>query len=180
MRLISEFGFRFFAAAGLAVALVLPASPVAAEGAHEHGVASLDVVLDESRLVISLDSPLDNLLGFEHAPRNEKQRSAVKKMEATLQAADLFGFDAAAGCAPGKVEIVHPFAAGQPAQKGGHDHADAEVSWAFTCATPAALKSVEVRLFDRFSHLKTLRVQFAGPRGQTSATLSRAKRRLSW
>lgn len=179
MGLVCEFRFRFVATVGLAVALLVPATRVAAEGAHEHGVASLDVVLDGNSLLISLDSPLDNLLGFEHAPRNEKQRAAVKKMEATLQAAGLFGLDPAAACAPGKVELVHPFAAGKAADA-GHGHADAEVSWAFRCAAPAALKSIEVGLFDRFSHLKTLRVQFAGPRGQTSATLSRNKRRLSW
>lgn len=175
--------------AGLASALFLllavqaPAS--LAEGAHQHGVARLDVVLDGKQLVISLESPLDNLLGFEHVPRNDRQRAAVKKMEAALQAADAFQPDVAAACTLRHVSVDHPFqdAAAKgaaAADQGKAQHNDADVSWTYECAKPDALKQIAVGLFDRFPQLAKLKAQVAGPRGQTARTLTRRQKSLAW
>ena len=65
----------------LAWAAVTGGSAMAHEpGAHVHGVATLQVTQDQDTLSIDLDSPLDNLLGFEHAPRTDKQKQAVQQM----------------------------------------------------------------------------------------------------
>ena len=40
-------------------------------GAHEHGVAKLNVVLDDNTLELELDSPAMNLVGFEHAASSD-------------------------------------------------------------------------------------------------------------
>jgi len=67
-----------------------------ADSAHEHGSARLDVAVDGDRLHIALQSPLDNLVGFEHAPRNERQRTALaKSFEDGEFAAEIAEFDAA-------------------------------------------------------------------------------------
>ena len=42
----------------------------AADTAHEHGALKLDVAIDGQLLLISMEAPLDNLLGFERAPRS--------------------------------------------------------------------------------------------------------------
>lgn len=39
--------------------------------AHQHGVARLDIAVDAGRISLQRDSPLDKLLGFERAPRND-------------------------------------------------------------------------------------------------------------
>ena len=86
------------AAAALAL-LLAPAALLRAGEAHRHGVARLDVAVDGTRVSLALDTPLDNLLGFEHAPRNAAERRAADAAVATLrQAAALFRFDIAAGC----------------------------------------------------------------------------------
>lgn len=174
----------------LGLALALPA-PAAELGAHQHGVARLDVVVDGPTLLISLDSPLANLLGFEHAPRNERDRSALGKMEADLRAAGGFQPNSEAGCQLVEVKVEHPFQAaantsaaptkGQPpGGKPAAGHTDAEVSWIFRCATPAALHQLDVALFERFAGLASLQVQLAGPRGQSASVLNRRQRRLVW
>lgn len=177
-----------YLSAGLASAVLLTLAmqaPVSlAEGAHQHGVARLDVVLDGQQLVIALESPLANLLGFEHAPRNDRQRAAVKKMEAALQAADAFQPDVAAACALTHVSVEHPFkdaaAKGAAADQGKAQHNDADVSWTFACARPEALKRIAVGLFARFPQLATLKAQLAGPRGQSARTLTRRQQSLAW
>lgn len=58
----------------LATSLLLATSAGAAagehreHGAHEHGVAQLNLVLEGEKLLIELASPGVNIVGFEHAP----------------------------------------------------------------------------------------------------------------
>ena len=58
---------------------------------------------------INLNSPLDNLLGFERAPRNEKERQTVRTVASKLHQADnLFIFTPAAQCRLGAVRLESP------------------------------------------------------------------------
>lgn len=150
----------------------------AAAPAHEHGVAHLDIVIEGSKLLIHLDSPLDNLAGFEHAPRNDQQRSTLRKMEAALrEGAALFKPDAAAACLLTDVRIAAPFADGRQA-KGGH--ADLEADWTFSCAKPEALQKMEVHLAELFLRIHRLKVTMATPKGQSSTVLSRSARSITF
>jgi len=151
-----------------------------ADSAHEHGSARLDVAVDGNRLHIALQSPLDNLVGFEHAPRNERQRRALAQMDATLRDAQrLFKPDPAARCRADHVEVEHPYAAGGTAGAGAPAHADAQARWTFLCEAPQSLRRLDVQLFDAFRGLRRLKVQTATPRGQGGATLMPARRALA-
>jgi Protein of unknown function (DUF2796) len=190
---------------GIIVSLIMILSlfspDVEAQQAHEHGVATLNVVLDGKKLVVQLESPLDNLVGFEHAPRNDKQRAALAKMEENLQAGDRwFKPAAAAGCTLRDVKVEHPYrtrsAAGGPpsaesgkgqkpdgkgkAAKSEEQHAEVRAAYELDCAKPEALDRMEVLLFDAFPNMKRLKAQMATPRGQSSATLIARKRTLSF
>jgi hypothetical protein len=95
--------------AGLAAALWAAASVVWAAKAHEHGVARLDIGVEAGRITLSLEVPLDGLVGFERAPRTDAERAAVAAALARLQEADkLVRIDGAAGCGAGKVDLVAP------------------------------------------------------------------------
>jgi len=166
------------------VALATTLSPMAlAEPPHEHGTATLDVVLDGNRLLLDFESPLDNLVGFEHAPRSDKERAALKTMEISLRATErLLVPSAAAECRAAAAKVEQPFAgdaAGTGAKKESHGHSEAHVVWEFACKRPDKLAGVDVLLFDVFPGMKKINVQTASPRGQASATLTRARRKLS-
>ncbi|AHE99681.1 DUF2796 domain-containing protein [Thioalkalivibrio paradoxus] len=82
-------------------------------GAHVHGVAELNVVLDGALLAIELHSPAYNLVGFEHPPRTEADRRALREARAILESPErLFPLAAAAGCKPGAVRVDSPLFAG--------------------------------------------------------------------
>jgi hypothetical protein len=50
--------------------LAFAAAPAWSAGkAHEHGALKLDVAIEGNKLTIAMEAPLDNLLGFERAPR---------------------------------------------------------------------------------------------------------------
>src|SRR5258706_3942509 len=78
----------------------------AAGHAHAHGVARLDIAVEGSSLTVQLQSPLDNLLGFERAPRTDAERRQADAVVARLgAAAAMFSIDPAAQCKPPRVEL---------------------------------------------------------------------------
>lgn len=78
-------------------------------GAHVHGLADLEIAIDGETVQVNLITPLNNLVGFEHAPGNEKQRQAVKSMASKLHQADnLFILTPAAQCRLMSVKLESP------------------------------------------------------------------------
>ena len=88
-------------------------------GSHVHGAANLAIALDGSSLTIELESPYYNLVGFEHAPKTEEQKSSLKLAEAALSdAGSIFRFNEDAGCKPDSAKSIKLMASS------GHDHDD--------------------------------------------------------
>jgi hypothetical protein len=94
----SRFSEKAMLAASMAITFAVPVL-AQSSGAHIHGQAVLEIAVDGETVQLNLYSPLDNLLGFEHAPRIEEERRAVRAMAAKLhQAGSLFVFTPSAGC----------------------------------------------------------------------------------
>jgi Protein of unknown function (DUF2796) len=151
-----------------------------ARGPHEHGVARLDVAVEPARVVVELQTPLDNLIGFERAPRNEaetaKAEAAIKKLR---DGAELFRIDGKAGCTLDKVVLSAPqLGLGGSAPAAAGDHADLEGSFEFKCSAGAKASFLEVGLFEAFSGFKRIDLQVITPRGQLKATLRRPASRV--
>lgn len=150
--------------------------------AHEHGVLKLDVAIDGNKLSIEMEAPLDNLLGFERAPRTDAERKAATDVLARLRSPDkgtpLFVPDAAAQCTLGKAEVEAPVLepGAKPAAK--DEHADLDASYEFTCAKPDELRTLEIGLFDAYKRTQRIDVQVAGPKGQAKVTLKRPARKV--
>jgi hypothetical protein len=80
-----------------------------AQHAHEHGIADLRVAVDGGTLLIEFDSPLANLVGFEHAPRTEEQHRALAALKKQLSSPEaLVVLPAAAGCKLVETELEIP------------------------------------------------------------------------
>lgn len=170
------------AATSLVFAFFFSSSPAHAHGqAHAHGRATLDVAVEAQALSIQLSTPLDNLLGFERAPRTDAERRQAEAAVATLRAADrLFTIDPAAGCRLVSVELDSAaLKLGSPDPEdaaSGHADLDARVTFSCTDATKATF--VDVGLFS-FKRLQRLDVQVAAPGGQFKRTLKPSAARLS-
>jgi len=196
------------AAVGVMIGLYLPL-PVYGADPHVHGVATLEIAVDGG-VQVNLNSPLDNLLGFERSPRNEKERQAARIMALKLRQADnLFIFTPAAQCGLESVGLESPLLppgllmppSGDSDGKSIHNkgeaskisspapsvpttssdgHAELEAVWNFKCGAPQALRGLDVRLFEAFPGLRRLDAAIAAPNGQSSAKLSPVSTRLKW
>ncbi|MFM5214523.1 DUF2796 domain-containing protein [Aeromonas hydrophila] len=160
-------------------------------GAHEHGHGHLNLVLDGNQLMIELQAPAADLVGFEHAAKSDEEKAQYAKAMAQLKQPDaLFRFDPAAGCKLTQQELQaakedhdHDHDHDHQKSDGKHDehhHADMGAMYTYTCATPAKLTGLEATLFSVYPSLEKLSVQGILPSGQTAAELTPSANKLSW
>ncbi|MCY1259508.1 zinc-binding protein [Pseudomonas jessenii] len=151
-------------------------------GAHEHGVGRLNAVLDGKTLELELESPAMNLVGFEHVATSDADKAKVAAVRAQLEKPlALFNLPTAAGCVVENQELESPLFGDKPdadddhdedakdedGHEHHHDHSEIHAHYQFTCATPAALKSLDLaNIFTRFPATQKIQVQLIGPSGQ--------------
>lgn len=175
---VRTLGWCLVLGSGLAWAPGLLAATPAGH-AHDHGVARMDVAVEPGRVSIALDTPLDNLVGFERAPRTAAERERVASALARLRAAEaLWRIDPAAGCKGGRVELRSAVlglgsAAGPGAARDAH--ADLEAQFEFECADATRARFLEHGLFKAFPGLRRLEVQVVTPQAQMKRTLQRSE-----
>ncbi len=166
------------------ILVAIGAPSAAAHQAHVHGQATVQVSLEATKLAVSVDSALDNLLGFERAPRNDAQRRLVEALAARLRKSETVVLPAAEGaCQSAGVHLHAPVLAGTPAHDAASpatapdpgDHGNMTATYTFVCAKPQDLRAIEFKLFEGFPRLQRVNAQVAGPRGQSAQRLT-AKR----
>ncbi|EJN07025.1 DUF2796 domain-containing protein [Herbaspirillum sp. YR522] len=193
LRKLSKFTARSPALAMTGLLLAVAAgAPVQAQAqdprtgnhpAHVHGVARLDVALEGNTLTLQLDSPLANLVGFEHVPSSTADKDAVALMARTLRdVTRMFATDAAAGCKSAEIQLSSPVLT--PAQLGENapatgeavprdGHADLDGDFTLVCASPGALSVVDAsQLLGAFPGLQRIDVQLATPKKQGALQLA--------
>lgn len=144
-------------------------------GAHEHGVAHLNAVLDGSTLELELESPAMNLVGFEHAVASDADKAKVAAVRAQLeQPLKLFGLPPAAGCKESDTDLESPLFGDKPAKDDDgdadeheHGHSDIHAHYRLECASPDKLKTLDLTpLFKTYPSTQKIQLQLIGPNGQ--------------
>lgn len=148
--------------------------------AHEHGRASVDIAIERNQITLGLHTPLDNLVGFERAPRSAAERQTAEAAVARLRAADgWMRIDPKAGCTLGEAVLESAaLGLGGGTHKEG-EHADVEGSVTYRCTDATQAGYIELGLADAFKRIRTVDVQVAGSNGQFKRTLSGKTRRIS-
>ncbi|AGU48769.1 hypothetical protein VAPA_1c16600 [Variovorax paradoxus B4] len=171
LRRISS-GFAFAAALFAAPFLSAQAQQ---QHAHVHGQLKLDVAIDGPTVVINMESPLDNIVGFERAPKTDAEKKTAEDAIAQLRAADkLFAIDPAANCKLGPVELrSSALGLGSPDPGEPAGHADLDATFSFNCTNAAAAKFIDVNLFSAFKGTRQIDSQIASAQGQFKRQLKR-------
>lgn len=157
-------------------------------GAHEHGVAKLNAVLDGNTLELELDSPAMNLVGFEHAASSDADKAKVAAVRQQLeQPLKLFGLSGAANCKEDQQALESPlFGDASKADdesdehehehEHGHQHSDIGAHYQLTCANPDKMTQLDLApLFKAFPATQKINVQLIGPNGQKGVETTPAK-----
>ncbi len=161
-----------------------------AESAHQHGVANVNIAISKQALVIELDTPADNVLGFEHEPRTEQQKQHLSNTLLLLNRADsLFNIPGSAECKVQQVKIKNPFTHDEHAEdeheehdKHAEDeheeheehetHSDFEILYTYDCQHQ--LSNINMAgLFKHFPNFITLKVQWVNENRQSAKTVTK-------
>jgi len=116
-------------------------SVIRSADSHTHGGAELAIVLEDNIVTFELDSPLYNLLGFEHHPETETQKARVKMAEDILkQGQGLFVLNSEAECS-----LISESKTVELFEEGHEDHEDHEEShkdvllqYQYRCTVPSS------------------------------------------
>ena len=140
---------------------------------HEHGKVTINAALDGNQLLIELDSPAVNVVGFEHTPRTDDERAAVSAAAKLLgNGRGLFTLPTQARCQFEKAALKAPQwettedVPGQPEAPG--QHADYEARFTYLCWSPDHLTWLQPALLDKLRNVTEARVNIATARGQRS------------
>ena len=148
--------------------------------AHQHGVATLNIALEDQQLILELHSPAMNIIGFEYQPNSDMDKHAVLTAEHTLKNEQrLFKLSAAAQCALSSVAIENDLAEhSDDHQQSAHDedeqqHSDIRASYQFNCAVPTKLTSIDLDgFFKAFPLTEKIHVQLISAATQQGVELS--------
>ena len=125
---------------------------------HEHGVSTLKIALEGQSLEMQLESPANDIVGFEHAPENEIQKTAVARALTLLKSkSGIFKTPSAANCridnVSGDFEVEK-------------DHAGFHIIWKIICLSPKQLNNLETTFFQKFPKAKEIEVEVISASGQ--------------
>jgi hypothetical protein len=144
-------------------------------GAHAHGKGELELLVDGQTIQGVFRTPMDSLLGFEHAPKTDAQRNAVDSLRKRLEnPAAILSPNLEAQCTAKHQDATSTLFTG--AVKGGHS--DFEYRFTFVCAQPTKLSALELVALKEFKRLSEVRVQLVTGSAQKALVLRKRDPRV--
>ena len=141
--------------------------------AHVHGEVELNIAQDGKELLMEITAPGADVVGFEHAPKNDEQKKILADAVATLNQADsVFTLSSAAGCHVEHVAVTHTL--GKESAHHDHDehkhddhhdhdsehsgHGEFTVEYHYHCDNIAKLETIDTAWFKQFPATEALKV----------------------
>ncbi len=166
---------------------------------HVHGVATGNLSLDGPDMRLELEIPGVNLIGFEHAPRNDEQQAALDGALEYLRTADWVQADGRGGCEVASINAhTHGFSDDHDHDHShdhdhdhghdhdhdnghyhDHDHAEFHVIIGLECDSPNNLSWVDLRLFEDFPGNERMDIDVLTDRVATQVRLAPGNERIS-
>ncbi|MBX2859122.1 MAG: DUF2796 domain-containing protein [Cellvibrionaceae bacterium] len=148
--------------------------------AHTHGLGLLTLVFEAGELLLELETPAANILGFEHRPQTAEERQKLQWAERLFNnAKEMFGLPP--NCQLKNLSLELPFPS--PDGKHGHEprehdegkhgeglHQDIHAEYQWRCDEPP--RKIAVNLFKHFPAFENIDAQWIIQNKQGAASLS--------
>jgi len=177
--------------------------------AHEHGHATMQVVLEGDELAINIEAPGMDIVGFERAPKGDAEKARIQQAVGQLEDVKaMFVLPEKAMCSVTEAHAEH---ASLEADKhddhsdhkdehkhsdhkdehkhSGHkdDHKDEaskhsafDAHYAWRCEKPEALEYIDVRYFETFPATDEIEALIIGPNGQSAQELTAGSAKIKF
>lgn len=161
--------------------------------AHEHGTGKLNLAIESKSLLVEIEVPAHDIVGFEHYPESDTQKKLVNDAIASLKNVDeIIMLPQSANCVSEKEAVVETeilnegdhhdknhkdhkdHKEGKDHHKEGKDHdkhSEFHINYSLTCQNIDKLDQVTVLAFKKFAEMKKIVAQAVTSSGQFSQTL---------
>lgn len=169
---------------------------------HEHGHGTLNVAIEGQRVLMELEAPGSDIVGFEHVAKSDADKAAVARARATLETPlSLFIFPKEAGCTvtAAKVSVIsgedhdseeegeasHDKSsdAHEHETDDGHEpeaaHNEYHGEFELSCARPDSLSSISFPYFDAFPGAQELEVNVITEKSQNTYEVERKNAQIN-
>jgi hypothetical protein len=161
-------------------------------GAHVHGIATIDIAQEGKQLSVGFELPGINAVGYEHPPHSAAEQVQLDAALKILRSpADWFVPNAEARCRITDLDVTpNGFASPTPASGSAassdgksaaqHEHADIDVRYQYECEAPLNLRSIDLRLIERFPGTHEVRVNVISLNGQAQEVFSSPRAEITF
>lgn len=156
-------------------------------GVHVHGLASIRLAIEKNDVVMELQSPSINFLGFERQPKNKSEIDHINRVESILKSAQIYKFIGSnCNLIKSNFELQtissHKLPTESHDHSHGHDHETDDVENShreimvyhqFICGNTKTLKALDVFLFDEFPQVEKINAEWVSESKQGKTSLTR-------
>ncbi len=170
------------------------------QDAHEHGHASMQVVLEGDELGINIEAPGMDIVGFERAPNGDAEKGRIQQAVNQLENVKaMFALPEMAMCSVTEAHAEHASLEvdkddDHSDHKDEHKHSDHkddhkdeasnhsafDAHYAWRCEKPEALEYIDVRYFEAFPATAEIEALIVGPNGQSAQELTAESARIKF
>ena len=154
----------------------------AAQDAHVHGLSHLTIALEKQTLLVEINSPLMDMVGFEGEPRTKVQKDSIERAKATLRKIDNVLIFKGGSCLEKNIDVKlgHDHSNEHSHSEHDHDtHSEISAVYQFKCSEPEELQEITVLLPNQFSRMEKIKAQWATSNAQGQITLDKKKNTIN-
>ena len=139
--------------------------------AHEHGHGALNIAVEGKTVLMELEVPGADIVGFEHDPKNDAEREKIAAALAILEAPlDLFLLPSEAGCSAVEIEAE---------RHGDHgEHSEFHAEYRLVCDDPKKIDRIRFAYFETFPGAEELEIQLVTDKGAKGFEVERGEPEL--
>lgn len=137
--------------------------------AHEHGVSTLELAIEQKTLMLVLQSPGMDIVGFEHPASSESDTAAVAEaLRVLADPTHVVALPEAAAC-----RVTEATVELDGAEASGEQHTAFHVRYVFDCAAPDMLTALGFPFFTHFAHAQEIEARYVTDAGAGTAEIER-------
>lgn len=148
----------------LLLSFVVAGAVQAQQHAHQHGIATATLVIDQQLIEWQMEIPADQVVGFEHAPANPQQQAQQDAQIQKLEPHSWLVWPASANCQLKNASFA--------AEQGDSAHVSYISNASWQCQDVSQITQLQLDLFELTTGLEQLQLQYVTPNGQGAATLT--------
>ena len=149
-----------------------------AQDAHVHGLSHLTIALEKQTLLVEINSPLMDIVGFEGEPRTKVQKDSIERAKTKLRKISNVFIFKGGSCLEKNIDVTlgHDHSDEHSHSENDHDtHSEISAIYEFNCSEPTELQEIAVLLPNQFSRMEKIKAQWITPDSQGQITLDKNK-----